>query len=154
MSIFGKLDAANIPTNPNFVEQGEYEAEVTDAQYKTNRDNRRQLVIEYTITSSASQYLGSKVYDYFTLVDEDMDLATFEMLPAEEKKNIRRAMSALKRRLCGNGASSQQPGLGVPSDDLNDENWNPADLKGRQVNLAVSNYGNDGVNVRWVNLSE
>lgn len=156
MSLFGKLDAANIPTNPFWVEKGEYSAEVTKAHYKNNRDGQRQLVIEYTITDEDSQFLDSKVYHYFTLVDPNMTQESFALLPSEEQKSIRRTLSALKRTLCGNEGNSSQKGLGVSPDDLNDEEWNPETLVGTKVNLGVSNYGanNEGVNVRWVNLSE
>jgi hypothetical protein len=155
MSIFGKLDAANIPTNPFWVEAGEYSAEVTKAQYKTNRNDQKQLLIEYTITSPESQFLDSKVAQFFTLVDSEMTQEAFTLLPIDEQKNIRRTMSALKRTLCGNDSNSKQRGLGVEPDDLNDEDWNPEVLVGTKVDIAVANYGssNEGVNVKWVNLS-
>lgn len=156
MSLFGKLDAANIPTNPFFVEQGEYTAEVTDAKYKTNRNDVRQLVIQYTITSENSQFLDSRVTDYFDLVAADLTAEQFILLPAEEQKKIRRNNANLKRRLCGNDNNDKQKGLGIPQDDLNDENWDPAVLVGLKVSLAVSNYGanNEGVNIKWVNIIE
>lgn len=156
MSIFGKLDAANIPTNPFWVEKGEYSAEVTNAQYKTNRDNVRQLHIEYTITSEDSQFLDSKVVQYFNLVDTEMTQETFALLPVDEQKSIRRTMSALKRTLCGNDGNDRQKGLGVSPDDLNDESWDPSTLIGKKIDLAVNNYGpsGEGVAVRWVNVQE
>lgn len=151
MSIFGKLDAQNIPSNPFFVEKGEYSAEVTKAEYKTNRDEKRQLVIEYTINDSDSQYFDSKVSKYYDLVDSEMTSETFALLPAEEQKTVRRNLSSLKNALCGNGRNK---GLGVEVDDLNDENWDPAIMVGTKVDLAVSNYGpnGDGVNVKWANV--
>jgi hypothetical protein len=154
MSIFGKLDAANIPTNPFWVEKGEYSAEVTKAEYKFNRDQQKQLFIEYTITSPESQFLDSKVPQFFTLVDPEMTQEAFAMLPAEEQKAIRRTNSALKRTLCGNDNNPKQRGLGVNPDDLNDENWDPGTLVGTKVDLAINNYGatSEGVAVRWVNL--
>ncbi len=156
MSIFGNLDAAEIPSNPYYVEEGEYEAEVTDAKYKTNNKEQRQLVIEYTITDDSSQYQDSKVFQYFTLVDPEMTREQLELLPAEEQRSIRKTMSALKRTLCGNEANSSQKGLGVSVDDLNDANWQPTSLVNTKVNIGVNNYGADkqGVNVRWVNLAQ
>lgn len=156
MSLFGKLDSQNIPTNPFFVEKGEYEAEVTRAEFKTNRDQDRQLHIEYTITSAESQFLDSKVVQFFTLVDPNLTQESFSLLPAEEQKKIRRNLSTLKRTLCGNDGNSSQKGLGVDAEDLNAENWNPEVLVGTKVILAVQNYGptNEGVAVRWVNLRE
>lgn len=156
MGIFGQLDAQNIPTNPFFVEAGEYSAEVTKAQYKVNKDQQMQLFIEYTINNEDSQYLDSKVVQYFTLVDSEMTAEAFALLPGEEQKNIRRTMSALKRTLCGNDNNSSQKGLGVNPDDLNDPDWKPEVLVGTKVDIGVANYGatNEGVNVRWVNLSE
>lgn len=156
MSIFGKLDAEAIPTNPFFVEKGEYTAEVTNAKFKQNRDDQKQLHLEYTITDESSQFLDSKVQQFFTLVDSEMTQESFLLLPAEEQKSIRRTMSALKRTLCGNDNNDKQKGLGVRPDELNDENWNPEVLKGTKVMLAVNNYGatNEGVAVKWVNLLE
>jgi len=154
MSIFGQLDAAAIPTNPFFIEKGEYEAEVTKAFYKTNREEQRQLVIEYTITEEDSQFLDSKASQYFTLPDANMTNETLALLPADEQKAIRRTLSAMKRTLCGNDANSSQKGLGVDANDLNDENWDPEVLVGKKVAIGISNYGanNEGVNIRWVNL--
>jgi len=156
MSIFGQLDAANIPTNPYFVEQGEYEAEVTNAQFKTTKNGDRQLQIRYTITDESSAFLDSVVTQFFTLVDPSMTQEDFELLPADEKAKIRKNNSALKRTLCGNENNPSQKGLGVNMDDLNDSDWNPDALVGTKVNLAVNNYGsnNEGVSVRWVNLRD
>jgi hypothetical protein len=154
MSIFGKLDAAAIPTNPFFVEEGEYTAEVTAASFKDNRDGQKQLHIEYTIADEESQFYNSKVKQFFTLVDPELTLEAFQLLPAEEQRNIRRTNSTIKRTLCGNDGNEKQKGLGVSPDDLNDSNWNPAVLIGTKVNLAVNNYGSgkEGVAVRWVNI--
>ena len=152
MSIFGKLDAQTIPSNPFWIEKGEYSAEVTDAKYK-ERDDKRQLVIEFTINDEASDFLGKKASKYFDLVDPEMTDEMFSLLPAEEKQTIRRNLSALKNALCGSGKNK---GLGIDADDLNDETWDPVVLKGTKVDLTINNYGtnNDGVNVRWANLQE
>jgi hypothetical protein len=157
MSIFGQLDAANIPTNPYFVEQGEYEAEVTNAQFKTTKNGDRQLQIRYTITDESSAFLDSVVTQFFTLVDPNMTQEDFELLPADEKAKIRKNNSALKRTLCGNENNPSQKGLGIDIDDLNDPEWSPEKaLAGIKVDLAVNNYGpnNEGVSVRWVNLRD
>lgn len=155
MSIFGKMDAENIPTNPFWIEAGEYEAEVTKGLYK-EKDGRRQLVIEYVITEDDSQFVDQKASQYFNLPDADMTQEKFELLPSEEKKKIHRTLSAIKRTLCGNEANSSQKGLGVDAADLNDDAWDPASLVGTKVVIGISNYGatNEGVNVKWVNLRE
>lgn len=154
MSIFGKLDAANIPTNPFFVEKGDYPAEVSDAKYQTNRDEVRQLKIEYTITDDTSEYDGKKVSHFFNLVDPEMTTEMFELLPADEKKKLRMNMANLKRTLCGNDGNDNHKGLGVSPDDLNEEGWNPQVVIGTKVTIGISNYGanNEGVNIKWVNL--
>jgi hypothetical protein len=153
MSIFGKLDAQNIPANPFWIEKGEYKAEITKAAYQTNRDQKRQLIIEFTINDENSQFLDSKATKYFDLVDPEMTAEQMALLPAEEQKTIRRNLSSLKNALCGSGRNK---GLGVNPDDLNDDTWDPAVLMGTKVDLAISNYGptNDGVNVRWANIQE
>lgn len=154
MGIFAQLDAENIPTNPFWVEAGTYSAEVTDAKYKNNNKGQRQLVIEYTINDQDSQFLDQKLAHYFTLPDPDLTQEKFNNLPAEEQKAIRRTLSSMKKTLCGSSAT--QRGLGVPVEDLNDDNWNPEVLKGIKVEIGVKNYGadNNGVNISWVNLDE
>jgi hypothetical protein len=154
MSIFGKLDAENISTNPFKIDQGEYSAEVTKAYYKPNRNDVRQLLIEYTINDPESEFLDSKATKFFDLPDENLDEEALELLPPEEKRKIRRNLSSLKIALCGRDGYANQPGLGVSPDDLNDESWTPETLVGRKVTLAISNYGanNEGVNVRWANV--
>lgn len=156
MSIFGKLDAEQITTNPFFVEKGEYNAEVTAAEYKFNRDGQRQLFLQYTISEPDSEYDGSKLNQYFDLVDEDMTAEKFELLPAEAKKTAKRNNANLKKTLCGIDGSDKYHGLGVTPDELNNEDWTPASLKGTKIMVGVSNYGpnNTGVNIQWVNLPQ
>ncbi len=156
MSIFGAMDAALIPTNPFWIEKGEYEAEVTKAVFKENREKQRQLVIEYTITDEASEFCDKKASQYFTLPDPDMTLEAFELLPADEKKKMRQTLANMKRTLCGNENNSSQRGLGVNAEDLNDAEWDPEVIVGTPVTMGISNYGptNEGVNVRWVNLRD
>jgi hypothetical protein len=156
MSIFGQLDAAAIPTSPFFVEKGTYSAEVIAARFQTNKDQQRQLYIQYQITNEDSQYLGSKVVRTYNLVDPDLTAETLALMPTDEQKKIRQNNAALKRDLCGNDNNSTQKGLGVDINDLNDPNWDPAILVGRKVEIGIANYGanNEGVNVRWVNLAD
>lgn len=155
MSIFGALDAAKIPTNPFYIEAGVYEAEVTNAFYKNNKDDEKQLVIEYTITDEESSFLDSKTSQYFTLVPENMTEKDVAMLPAEDQRKLRRTLSALKKTLCGNENNPRMKGLGVPIEDL-DEDWQPETLIGTKIVLQISNYGptNEGVNIKSVNLRE
>lgn len=149
MSIFGKLDAANIPTNAYFVEAGEYTAQITKAEIKVNKSDQRQLHIVYTIIDEDSSYKDSTVQQFLNLVDPDLTLEILATLPAEEQRSIRRNNSNLKKTLCGDG---RYPGLGVDPDDLNDDNWSPEFLIGTEVDLSVTNWGSDGVNVRYANI--
>jgi len=153
MSIFGDLDAETIPTNPNYIEKGDYEAEVTKAYFKDSPD-KRQLVIEYTINHDGSEFDGKKAYHYFTLVDASMNKEMFALLPPDEKKDIQRLLATIKRTLCGDNGSANKRGLGVEANDLNDKNWNPEVIVGTKIHLGIGNWGTDGVNVRWVNLRE
>lgn len=151
MSIFGKLDAATIPTNPYFVEKGEYEAEITGAEFKQNNKGQNQLIIAYTIDDESSQFFDSKINQYFVLPDADLDNEKMALLPADEQKSIRKTISAMKRTLCGD---SRNKGLGVDEDDLNDEDWTPEVLKGLKVNISVYNFGTDGTGIQWANLRD
>jgi len=153
MSLFGQLDAANIPSNPFFVAEGIYEAEVTKGEYSTSKTGNRQLHIEYTINNEDSQYLDSKLHHYFTLVDADMTAEKFALLPTEEQQKLRKSNSKIKQVLCGNDANSTQNGLGVDPEDLNDKNWDPKSLLGIPVEISVANNGekNEYTNIKWVN---
>lgn len=152
MSLFGKLDAARIPSNPYFIEAGDYPAEVTEAKYQ-ERDGVRQLRIDYTINDETSLFNGKRVSHFFDLPSEDMTEEQFELLPADEKQKIHKAMSSLKRTLCGTEGNDRQRGLGVHEDALNDENWDPSSLVGIKLTLGISNWGknSEGVNIKYVN---
>lgn len=154
MSIFGKLDAATVKTNPFFVEQGEYEAEVTACNFNVNKDNIKQLRIEYTITSAESTYRDYKVVTFIDLVDAEMTNEQLALMPTAELTKIRRNMALLKRTLCGSDGNDRQHGLGVDVDDLNGDNWDPETVKGTKVNLGITNFGTDGVQVKWVNTRD
>lgn len=156
MGLFGKLDAANIPTNPFFVAKGDYSAEVVASRYQVKPDGTKQFYIQYEITNEDSEYLGKKPTRIYDLVDENMTEKDFELLPSDEKNKIRNRMSSLKRDLCGNTANAYQKGLGVSLEDVNDPDWNPETIVGTKVNIGITNYGpdNEGVNIRWVNLAQ
>lgn len=157
MGIFGKLDAANVPSNPFHVEKGEYSAEVTNAEYRKKKsDDTPQLFIEYTINDEDSQYCDSKVAQYFTLPDPELTHEKMSLLSAEEQRTMRRSLAALKRTLCGNDLNEKQRGLGVDPNELNDPDWTPEALIGTRVRLAVENNGpnKEYVNVKWVNLDQ
>ena len=154
MGLFGDLDAAAVNSNPFFVAQDDYEAVVSKAEYRVSRDGQRQLYIEYTITDVNSEYQGQKLQKYFPLVAEDMNEQKMALLPPNEKKEIQKNNAALKRALCGNEGSANQPGLGVNPDDLNSDDWKPESLINTPVIVAVQNYGpnNQGVAVKWANV--
>lgn len=156
MSIFGKIDAANVKTNPGHVEPGIYSAQVTDARINVSENGNRQLIIVYTIDNEDSMYLDKKVTKFYFLPDPDLDEEKLLLLPADEQKKIMRNVSNLKRDLCGNAVNSQQRGLGVDPDELNGDDWDPKSLIGSKVNISITNYGptNEGVNIKWVNLAD
>jgi hypothetical protein len=154
MSIFGKLDAAVISTNPFKIDEGDYDGEIVDAEFGTARDGEtRQLMIEYTITTEESSFKGQNVKEFFSLVPEDFDNASMAMLPPSEQQKIRQNLANLKKRLCGH--SEKNKGLGVDEDDLNSSDWNPVVLKGLQVRLGIHN-GRDGqyTNVKYAVLAD
>ena len=155
MSLFGKLDAELISTNPFKVDKGEYEATVVEARYNTNKNDVRQLVIQYEITNEDSEFKGNKVAHYLDLVDSDMTQEKLEMMPADEKKKIRMSLAKLKKTLCGNEGNVNHKGLGVDINDLN-EDWNPEILVGTAVRLGINTNGknNEYTNVQWVNLQD
>jgi hypothetical protein len=154
MSIFGKLDAAVISTNPFKIDEGDYDGEIVDAEFGTGRDGEtRQLVIEYTITTEESSFEGQTVKEFFPLVPEDFDNSSMAMLPPSEQQKIRQNLANLKKRLCG--YSEKNKGLGINEDDLNSADWNPVVLKGLPVRLGINN-GRDGqyTNVKYAVLAD
>jgi hypothetical protein len=155
MSIFGDLDAETVVSNAYYIAKGDYTAQVTKAFFK-DREDGRQLIIEYTIDGGSdgveTEYVDSKATQYFNLVDKGMNAEKLSMLPAEEQKKIRQTNAKIKRTLCGNPSNTSQKGLGVSASDLNDPDWKPEVLVGTKVNMGISNYGTDGVNVNWVNI--
>lgn len=152
MNIFGDMDVATIKSNPNYVEEGEYLAEVTKSEIKAKSDGGRILLLEYQVTEPNSRFNKVRVTHIFNLIDEGMTKEKIDLLPEDEQEKIWKNLSALKRTLCGNPRNSFQKGLGVPADDLNDPNWNPATVVGTKIRMGISNWGDEGVNVRWVNL--
>ncbi len=154
MSLFGELDAAEISSNPFKIDAGEYESEITAAEYRTDRDGRRQLYLKYTITDTNSEFKGESQGHFFPLVDADMTHEKLEMMPLEERQKIRKDNANVKRTLCGNPGHKNQPGLGVDPDDLNQPDWNPASLLGTPVIMCINNFGtnNQGTGIRWVNV--
>lgn len=154
MSIFGKLDAAAIKTNPLYIEAGEYPAEVTAAEFRVNKDGDRQLYLKYTITDEESKYNKKSATQFFKLVPDDMTAEDLANLPADEQEKIEKTISSMKRTLSGTSGFANQRGLGVSEDDLNDPEWTPDSLIGKQITLTISNWGTDGVNIRNVNLRD
>lgn len=156
MSIFGKLDAESVSSNPYKVEKGVYEAEITKFEFRKSSNDQRQLFLETVITDPDSEFCDDKVNKYYFLPDEDMDQEKFDALPSDERKRIRKNMAVVKRDLCGNDARADQKGLGIDPSDLNDPNWDPSPLVGTKVTIGVSNFGanGNGVNMQWINLRE
>ncbi len=154
MGIFGRLDAATIPSNPFKIDEGVYSATITNAQYRDNQTkNVRQLIIEFTIDDEDSSFLDYKAPMYFDLVDSEMTAEMFELLPATEKQKIQRALASLKKTLCGDG---RHKGLAIDENDLNDPDWDPKSLINLKTTIGISNYGpnKENFNVRWANIRE
>lgn len=152
MSIFGELDAKEIPNNPFFIPAGEYSGVVSGAEIKEDRTGQLRLNIEYTI-SDDNAYHGKTVRDSFRIFP-NLTRADFEMLQPKEKSEISSERSRLKQRLCGDPAFDD-PGLGVNPEDLNDDNWDPKSLVGTLVDLTITNSA-DGryTNVRTARIVE
>ncbi len=156
MSIFGQLDSASIPTNPYWIEEGEYPGEVTKSEFGVNKQNKKQIVLQYTIDDEGTRFHGKRTTQYFEIADPDMTIEDFKMLPSSEQDKILKTLSSLKRTLCGNSANAAQKGLGVLEEELNDPEWDPTVLVGTKINMGIGNSGDSGqyVNVRWVNLRD
>jgi hypothetical protein len=153
MGIFGDLDAEQIPDNPYWVSAGEYTALVTNAYFQKTKAGKDQFIIVYTITDEDSEYFNQNVQDWFEYYPE-ITGEMLEKLSATEKQQVRRALAAIKRRLCGT-PGTERKGLGVDPVDL-DENWDPKSILNTEVIVAVSNGGsnNEYVNVKYANKTD
>lgn len=151
MSLFGKLDAANVKTNPLYIEAGEYPAEVTKAEFRTNRNNQRQLFLQYTITDEDSKFNKKRASQFYTLPPEDLTAEMLAEMPEDEAKKIEDSLSSMKRTLSGTSGFAAHRGLGVDEEELNNPEWTPEGLVGTKIILTISNFGLDGVNIRMVN---
>lgn len=152
MGIFGDLDIDEIPDNPFWVKAGDYLALVSNAYFTfSEKKNVNQLVICYTISSEDSDYYGAEVRDYFDYYP-DINKETLQNLPGDERRKIVGALSAIKRRLCGQ-PDQKRRGLGVDPADL-DGKWEPNSIVGLEVELGVVNRGENDeyTNVSWANL--
>ena len=149
MSLFGELDAAEISTNPFYVEAGEYSGKIVEAKHTEDRDGNPRFQIRYVITDEMSDYHGKTLMDSFKLFP-GMTSELLATLPPAEKKEVRDALGALKRRLCGQENVEDDKGLGVLEEELNDEEWDPKTLVDMEVELAVVNSADNTRSfVRW-----
>jgi hypothetical protein len=151
MSLFGKLDAEVIKTNPFHIPAGDYSAEVTKAEYRQGNEGQKQIYFQFTITEEGSPSKGQKPNMKFNLPDPEMTQEMLELLPVAEQQKINRSLGKLKKILCGTDGNDSQRGLGVKPDDLNDADWDPNTLVGTKINMGIGNFGSDGVEIRWVN---
>ncbi len=152
MSIFGKMDAAKVKTNPYYVEAGDYFGEIVEADIRTKRDSDdRYLYIQFEILDEESAFKGSKPTLRQDLPAADLTEEVMASLPADDQAKIRRDMTTVKNILCGN---NRFPGLGIDPEDLNDPDWHPKVLKGLKVNFTVRNFGEDGVQISYANIAD
>jgi|SRR3990170_1071550 len=155
MSIFGELDAEKIPTNPFWVEEGEYRAQITKAEISQNKDGTKtNLIIAFTILNADSEFEGKEVRQYLQIYPE-LTKESYKLLPVEERKIINRNMTNLKKLLCGQ-PEMERKGLGVDPAELDSDEWDPKTLVNLEVNIAVQNSGEEGqyTNLKWANLAD
>lgn len=154
MSIFGKLDAALVKTDPFFIAAGDYYASITASEVKIYEE-KPQFVITYKINDASSPYNNFSARKIYNLPDPDMTQEDYELLSGKERQRLDTAMASLKRDLCGRDEDPEDNGLGVDPNDLNNPEWNPASLVGLEVIISINNYGanNSGVGVKRVVLA-
>lgn len=129
MSLFGDLDVASAADNPFVVEDGTYEAVVSEAEIKTNEEKKKKsLVLTYTITDEGKMN-GRKVQEYKTIPPV-----------GDESEQAERDKSFLKMRLAS---------LGIPEKAMNTLELD--DLTGIDCVITVVNK-NDFTNVKRLTL--
>lgn len=116
-TLFGDIDPEEIPNDPNHVDPGTYECEVTRAQFVTTNDGRHGLSLQYTITDD-SDFHGTPIREWKIFYP---GITSDELTP-----EIRKDLSRLKQRLLS---------LGVPEAAQN--SLDPKELLGIRCNVTV-----------------
>lgn len=129
MGIFGDLDLASASDDPFSVDDGTYEAVVTKAEVRKNKNETDNfLVLEYTIEDDGNMS-GRKVSEW-------------KKIPKQDAEDFDRAASFLKQRLLS---------IGIPNERIN--TFEPDDALGASVVITVKTK--DGyANVNKVALSD
>lgn|SRR5512138_398605 len=153
MSIFGKIDAESVSSNPFKVDRGIYPGEVTKFEFRTTSNGNRQLFLETVIEDSESEFDGERVNKTYFLPDDDMDAEKLETLPSDERRRVKKNMATIKKDLCGEPGNITRRGLGIDPNDLNDPNWSPSPVVGSKVIFGVNNY-KENSNIAWINLRD
>lgn len=113
MGIFGDLDLASASDDPFSVNDGTYEAVVTKAEVRQNKNETDNfLVLEYTIEDDGNMS-GRKVSEW-------------KKIPKQGAEDFDRAASFLKQRLLS---------IGIPNERIN--SFEPDDALGADVVITV-----------------
>jgi hypothetical protein len=153
LSIFGKLDAESISSNPFKVDDGIYEGEVTKFEFRETRTGQRQIFLRVVIKEEESMFDGQGVDKTYWLPDADMDQEMLNSLPDDEKKRTLQNMATVKKDLCGEEGNTRRQGLAIDPNDLNDPDWDPKFMVGTPVMIGVKVY-KDKSQIQWINKRE
>lgn len=101
MSLFGDIDAADIPENPFYVAPGTYECVLTEAIVKDKTDGSGQgLALKWVIEDDESDYKGQNISDWFNVYPD----LTADELTQKQKQDL----SRLRQRLTQMGLTTEE----------------------------------------------
>lgn len=103
MSLFGDVDATEVPDDPFYVAPDTYECVLTEVNRVSKKDGTGEgLAFKWVIEEDGSEYNGNQIQDWKNIYP---DVSADEVTP-----NMRKDMSRLKQRLTE---------LGVPENEMN-----------------------------------
>jgi hypothetical protein len=101
MSLFGDIDAADIPENPFYVAPGTYECVLTEANIVAKKDGSGVgLSLKWVIDDEDSDYKGQNLSDWFNVYPE----LTAEEMTQPQKQDL----SRLRQRLTQMGLTTEE----------------------------------------------
>jgi hypothetical protein len=123
MSLFGDIDAHEIPEDPFHVDDGTYLSTLTEVKaVKRNSDGQNGLAFKWTITEEDSEFEGNTLQDWKNFYP---DLTEEDITP-----EIKKDLSRLKQRL------SQ---IGVPEEEMGSFLENLDEYVGTEAYVTVKN---------------
>jgi hypothetical protein len=144
VSLFGDIDASEVPDDPFHIDDGTYLCTLTEINEKHNEEKGTHgLSFNWTVTDEESEFNDSRVQDWKNIYP---NLTADDLTP-----EIKQDLSRLKQRLAQ---------IGVPEEEMGSFLENKDDYVGTEAYLTIRNWQSQddpskkGRNVTFVRLPE